>query len=172
MRKQLLLFAAIALVAGTSCQRKVDVKKEKEAIMRVIQTESETARDGNFERLAACYIQDEYNTRLNYSQDSYKIITGWDQVKPLLESFKGNAGQDFSNIKITKDNAIIKVMGNTAWLICDNIWKGIYEGAEIYSDNIQITFLEKVDGEWKISFAAWLTKPEPKVAEEIPDKTE
>ena len=170
MRKYFIYLCVIALIAGTSCQQKIDVEKEKEAIMKVIQTESESARDADYEGLVGCYIQDESNTRLTVSQDSYKIYSGWDQSSALLESLvKANEGYDYSGIKISKENAIIKVMGNTAWLICDNIWKGTYEGTEVESDNIQITFLEKVDGEWEISFATWIPKPEPEVVKETPD---
>jgi len=172
MRTYLLFFSAIALIAGNSCQPKIDVEKEKEAIMKVIQTESETARDANFEGLAACYIQDELNTRLDYSLKNYAVTTGWENVKKILESVTANTGQDYSGIKITKDNAIIKVMGNTAWLICNNNWKGTFGGAEVEVENIQVTFLEKVDGSWKISFAAWISKPEPEMAAGTPEKAE
>lgn len=172
MRSYLLFFSAIALIAGTSCQPKIDVEKEKEAIMKVIQTESETARDANFEGLASCYVQDELNTRLNYSVNNYEVTTGWEKVKKILEGFTASTGQDYSGIKITKDNAVIKVTGNTAWLICDNNWKGTFGGTEVQNENIQVTFLEKVDGNWKISFAAWIEKPEPEMAAGTPEKAE
>ena len=161
MKKYFLLFAAIMLIAGTSCQQKVDIEKEKEAIMKVVQAESETARNGDVDGLKSCYIQDEYNTRLNVGRESYNIITGWEQLGEMFGPFEENAQGDFGNLIISKENAVIKVMGNTAWLICDNVWKGVVDGNELKSDNIQITFLEKVDGAWKFSFAAWIVKPEP-----------
>ena len=63
---------------------------------------------------------------------------------------------------------ILKVTDGSAWLICDNIWKWNYEGEPGGMDNIQISFMEKIDGEWKFSFTAYITKPEieEKVEEE------
>jgi len=158
MKKYLLLLTAFLLI-GTSCQKRINVEKEKEAIMAVIKAESEAARIGNVDGLMSCYIQDEYNTRLNLGKDSYKIITGWDQLSPLFKGYTPNMEIDTTKISFTKENPVIKVMGNTAWLICDNKW--IYEAPEGETKwgNIQVTFLEKVDGKWKFSFAAWITKP-------------
>ncbi|MBE0679432.1 MAG: nuclear transport factor 2 family protein [Bacteroidales bacterium] len=172
MKKYLLLFTAFILIASTSCQKKVDIEKEKEAIMAVIQAESETARDGDVDGLISCYIQDEYNTRLILQSDTGYIITGWEKLAQLFVMFKSNAELDYSNISVSKENAVIKVMGNTAWVICDNIWKGIYNQNEINSETYQITFLEKVDGEWKFSFVAWIAKPEPAAVTEEPEATQ
>ncbi len=173
MKKYALLFGAIALIAGNSCTQKIDYEMEKEAIMKVVQTESENARDGNYEGLISCYIQDEFNTRLNMESGNFSIIKGWDKLLPYFELFKSSMeGSGYSGVTISKENAIVKVIGNTAWLICDNIWKGTYEGKEVKSDGIQITFLEKADGKWKISFAAWIDKPEPEVVSETPEKAE
>lgn len=169
MKRYGLLLFALILIAGSSCQKKVDIEKEKQAIMAVINAESEAARIGNVDGLISCYIQDEYNTRLNFGEDSYKIITGWDKLAPLFKELTPNTEVDTTKISFTKENAVIKVMGNTAWLICDNNWK--YEAPEGESKwgNIQVTFLEKVDGVWKFSFAAWIAKPEPKVGTEEPE---
>ncbi len=140
--------------------------------MAVIQAESETARDGNFEGITSCYVQDELNTRLTVSEESYSIITGWDELVKLFEPFKSNAEKDYSNLKVSKENAVIKVMGNTAWLICDNNWNGELDGSDLKSETLQVTFLEKVEGEWKISFAAWIAKPEPAAVVEEPQAAE
>ncbi len=55
---------------------------------------------------------------------------------------------------------VIKVTGNTAWLTCDNIWEWTIDGNKGGYSNIQVTFLEKIKGEWKISFAAYYSKPQ------------
>jgi ketosteroid isomerase-like protein len=169
MKRYCLLLFVLILIAGSSCQKKIDIEKEKQAIMAVIKAESEAARIGNVDGLISCYVQDEYNTRLNFGEDSYNIITGWDKLAPLFKEYTPNTEVDTTKISFTKENAVIKVMGNTAWLICDNNWK--YEAPEGESkwENIQVTFLEKVDGVWKFSFAAWITKPEAKVVTEEPE---
>jgi hypothetical protein len=168
MKRYYLLLFALILIAGSSCQKKIDIEKEKQAIMAVVKAESEAARLGNPDGLMSCYIQDEYNTRLNVNADDYKIITGWDKLAPLFKEYTPNPEVDTTKISFTKENAVIKIMGNTAWLICDNAWKMKTEEGEQKAESIQITFLEKVDGVWKFSFAAWINKPEPKVVTEEP----
>lgn len=161
MKKYLLTLFALILLAGTSCQEKIDIEKEKEVILSVIKAESEAARVGDYNGLISSYIQDEYNTRLNLGEDGYQIITGWDQLGSMFENFKERSEEDMSSVTNSKENAVIKVMGKTAWVICDNIWEGSDEEGQWKNETIQITFLEKVNGEWKFSFAAWLFKPEP-----------
>jgi ketosteroid isomerase-like protein len=169
MKKYLSLFAVLILIAGTSCKEKIDIEKEKAAIMAVINAESETAMKGDVTGLASCYVQDEYNTRLMVSDSSYEILTGWEKLGPFFDQFKANAEADNSSLSFSKENAIIKVTGNTAWAICDNQWTIKLEEGDRRFESIQVTFLEKVDGAWKFSFAAWIPKPEPEVAAPEPE---
>lgn len=169
MKKYLLLFAAIIMASGNSCEKKVDIEKETQAIMAVINAESETARVGDVSGLKSCYVQDEYNTRFTLGKDNYEILTGWDKLSPFFDGFKANAEMDNGVMTFTKENEVVKVTGNTAWVICDNNWKMKTGEGEQKVESIQITFLEKVDGVWKFSFAAWIPKPEPEVAVAEPE---
>ena len=60
------------------------------------------------------------------------------------------------NPRNIKENVIVKVPGNTAWLICDNIWKYEFNNKPIEWNNVQIAFFEKMDGKWKYSFNAFV----------------
>ena len=51
----------------------------------------------------------------------------------------------------------LKLMRNTAWLICDNIWKWEENGESKEQGNYQISFLEKINGKWKFSFNAFVS---------------
>lgn len=165
MKKNLLTFFAIVLLAGTSCQEKIDIEKEKEAIMAVINAESETARTSDYDGLISCYLQDENQIYFYLGMDDYRIYTGWNQLAPQFERFKEPPAEEMMAMTFSKENPIIKVTGNTAWAICDNIWKGTGEEGAWKNEGIQITFLEKVDGNWKFSFVAFLAKPEPDINE-------
>jgi len=164
MKKTVFVFFLFPLLAIflSNCQPRVDIEAEKEAIMAVVQAESETARDGDVDKLISLYVQDELNTRLILRPDTFAIWNGWDELGPLFEQYgERNEEMDLSGINVSKENPVIKVMGNTAWLICDNNWYGEYQGEPFRQESLQITFLEKVDGEWKFSFAAWMNKPVP-----------
>jgi len=169
MKKYFLLFIAAILVSAISCKKKVDVEKEKEAIMAVLNSESETARAGDVAGLKSWYVQDEYNTRFTLGKDNYEIVTGWDKLSTLFERFKVNAETDINTMSFTKTNEVVKVTGNTAWVICENNWKIMTGDVERKVESIQITFLEKVDGAWKISFASWIPKPVPEVIPAEPE---
>ncbi|MEZ5012146.1 MAG: hypothetical protein R2744_11440 [Bacteroidales bacterium] len=136
--------------------------------MAVIQSESELARDGNVEGLKSLYQQDGLNTRININANSYSILTGWDKVGANFDKYAANAGTDLNSATITKENPIIKVNEESAWVLCDNTWEGVYQGENFVMNNLQLTFLEKVEGEWKISLVAWLDKQE--TPEELPEE--
>ncbi len=160
MKKYLWTLFAIVLLAGTSCQEKIDIEKEKEAIMTVIQEEGDAAAAMDMERLFAVHVQDSLDTRLQLGENNYTIYAGWDEIKYLFESWTEMDRTRFEDPKNLKENVILKVIDDCAWLICDNHWSWKNEGEPGVRDNIQITFLEKIEGEWKISFTAFVMKPE------------
>lgn len=171
MKKYVLVLFALILLAGTSCQEKSDIEKEKEAIMAVIQEEGDAAAEFDMERLTAVHVQDSQDTRFSLGENNYTIITGWDEIKSYFEEAWSEMDiTEYENVKNLKENVILKVMDGCAWLICDNIWKWNYEGEPGGFDNIQITFLEKIEGEWKISFTAFVTKPEPEDEEDVDEE--
>ena len=153
---------AILIFAGTSCQIAVNVEKEKEAILAVLEEENAAMLAMDKERVFALHVQDDLETRLELGEYGFNTYSGWDEVGTLLgDALGGDGALMGSNAVNKKENLIIKVTGNTAWLTCDNIreWTdGTDKGG--YS-NIQVTFLEKIKGEWLISFAAYYSKPQP-----------
>lgn len=171
MKKYLLPIVVLVFLSGTSCQEKIDIEKEKEAIMAVIQEEADAFIAMDIERLSAIYVHDSLNTRLAGST----IYAGWDEVKTLYESmFEGFS--EWEDPKNWKENAILKVTDDYAWAIFDNVWSWSVKGETSKMVNIQITFLEKIEDDWKISFNAFVSKPEPEeeveVGEEEPEVEE
>jgi len=157
MRRHFFPLFVVALVVGTSCQPKVNIEKEKEAILAVVIEESEGMRTMDMERVIATHIQDSDETRLELGVYGYNVYQGWDKIESLLGDYL--EGGQHSNEVNSKENVIIKVTGNSAWLTCDNVWRSGTDSDEVVFSNIQITFLEKVKGEWKISFSAYYSKP-------------
>lgn len=159
MRISFLPLLVIVMIIGTSCQPKVNVEKEKEAIMAVIHEEAAGAIAQDKDRAFATHMQDSEETRLELGVYGYRIFQGWDEIEELI----GDVVEDgsLSKAQNSKENVILKVTGNSAWLVCDNNWTWSNESGEDGFSNIQITFLEKVKGEWKISFSAYYNKPVP-----------
>jgi len=151
----------ILIIAGTSCQQTVNVEKEKEAILAVLEEEGAALLAKDKDRLFALHVKDELETRLELGEYGFNTFKGWDEVGKLLGDVVGAegplGGEDAVN---KKENMIIKVTGNTAWLTYDNTWEWTLGGEKAGYSNIRVTFLEKIKGEWKISFAAYYSKPQ------------
>jgi len=147
----------IALVIGTSCQPKVNVEKEKEAILTLILEEADATSSMDKDRVYATHIKGSEEIRLELGVYGYNMYKGWDEIETILGDFL--EGNQIEDIEISKENVIIKVTGASAWLTCDNnVSWGSGDEKDGYS-NIQIVFLEKLKGEWKISFSAYYSKP-------------
>lgn len=161
--KNLILLTAIIFVAGAAFGQSLqpNIEKEKKAIMAVIQKEGDGHATHDLDLLSSAHVHDSLSTRLQTRKTNYSIYAGWDEIKSLFESWTKMDMTAYENIKNFKENVILKVIDNCAWLICDNIFTWDTKGEPGRDENIQITFLEKIDGEWKISFNATVTKPGP-----------
>jgi hypothetical protein len=154
MKKNSLIITALLFLSCYSCQKKVDIEKEKAAIIETLNAEGSIFAANDLEGVFALHIQDSTATRL----DGYRIYKGWDEIKSLYESYVAANSRDTSwtNPRNIKENILCKVTGNTAWLICDNIWKYEYNDKPLEWSNVQIAFFEKTDGKWKFSFNAFV----------------
>jgi len=157
MRRYFWPLFILALIVGTSCQPKVNIEKEKEAILALILEESDGVAAMDKDQVYSTHSQSSEEMRLELGVYGYRLYDGWDEIESLFGDFLKGGNTD--NIKISKENVQIKVAGTAAWLICDNViqW-GTGNEIDGYS-NIQIVFLEKMKGEWKISFTAYYSKP-------------
>ncbi len=161
MKKLIFAFALVLLTGVAFGQTKIDIEKEKQEIMAVIQGEGNAHAEHDLEGLQKAYIKDSLTVRVHTREKNYSILEGWDQVNSLFEGWLKMDMSKYQNIVHSKDNVIIKVLDNNAWVICDNVWKFEVNGEPVEDSEIQITFLEKIDKEWKISFNAIVTKPGP-----------
>ena len=153
MKKYGLTLFALILLAGTSCQEKVDIEKEKEAIKTVLEEETNAARDSDFDRLAATWVQDETSIWLGTGKSGYTYGVGWKKIgSDFKEYFENNPEPGTGKFENT--NYRIKVYKESAWAIYDQVMYNS-EG-EVTWENIGVRFLEKVDGEWKIVYLSFV----------------
>jgi len=150
---------AILVIAGTSCEQVVNVEKEKEAIMALLEKDDAAAIAKDADGMLALHVQDELSTRLEFGEYGYSRYNGWEEISTLLGDYLGGDGGAWGENPVnTKENMVIKVTGNSAWLTYDNKWEWTNDGVKGGYNNIQIVFLEKIKGEWKISFSAIYSK--------------
>ncbi len=138
-----------SLFAGNSCQEKIDVEKEKEAIKAVIEEETNAAYGSDFDRMVATWVQDETTVRLQANKSGYTYIVGVEELNSLIkDAFESAPEPDGS--KEVKTNYKIKVYPESAWAVFDN--EGYNSEGELTNKSIHVEFLEKVDGEWRIVY--------------------
>ena len=157
MKKIVYSVLALSLIAGhSSCKEKIDIEKEKEAIIAVIEEETNAYLDRDYDRFAATYVQDKTFIRLHSEKGSYEYITGWgynyivgwDEMASVFnESFENNPD---TLLNFVNNDYKIKVYPESAWAVYDAYWYN-NEGDTVRW-NIDVRFLEKVDGEWKIVY--------------------
>jgi len=157
MKKYFLPLFFVTLLIGTACQPKVNVEKEKEAILAVLEEEADAFEAMDKDRVYATHLQGSEEMRLELGVYGYRFYEGWGEIDELISDYMD--GAEANSVNIAKENVKIKVAGDAAWLTCDNkVEWGTGDEKDGYS-NIQIVFLEKVMGEWKIAFSAYYSKP-------------
>jgi ketosteroid isomerase-like protein len=147
MKTQISSLITVIILAGTSCEKKIDIEKEKAAIIAVIEEETDAFYDRDFERLAATHVQDETNMRLDAGRYGYTLNTGWDDS--FVKEFFIENPEPVANYE-KKSNFKIKVYNGAAWAVYDN--DAYNSDGELQNKSIHVQFLEKVDGQWKIDY--------------------
>lgn len=150
------IYIAFALMV-IGCQQSFDVEKEKEAIIKVVNEETDAYLNFDFETLAQKHLQDTLSLRLSAGRNGYVFLEGWSQISEYLKTaIEGEAVPDDLNVSVSKSNFRIKVYPQSAWVLCDEKWIYHYEKDTVEINSIQVRFLEKIDGEWKIAFISFV----------------
>ena len=167
MKKFLPLLVFVAFVACTNNQ----IEKEKDAIIKVLKEETDAFIANDIDRISAIHIQDSTTTRMSFGGREVSIHKGWEEVKGLFEdSFRMNSSDSsWQNPKNYKENIMVRVSGNSAWLVCDNTWEYEYKKKERKFTNVQVAFFEKVNGNWKFSYDSYIPKPTVNKNKELSD---
>lgn len=149
MKKYALILFALVLFAGNSYLKKIDTEKEKEAIIAVIEEETNGFLARDYDRIAATCVNDETFIRLQAGKNGYDYIIGWkDCGSYYKEIFMKNT--ELSQYKFENSNYKIKIYPESAWAAYEENW--YKNDGEFVGKTINVRFLEKVKGEWKIVY--------------------
>jgi len=157
MRYTILSALIIAVFAFTGCEKAIDYEKEKAAIIAVMEMETQTYIDRDFEGMFSTHLQDSTNIRLTAGADNYVFAEGWENVSKHMVSdeTEDDLGPDL-HISVEKTNFRFKICVKSAFVVCNQVWSTTY-GDEVFEiESIQVRYLEKVEGEWKISFVSFI----------------
>lgn len=137
-----------------------DQVSEEAAVLALLNEESALAIAGDIDGLLDLYVQDEKNTRLSVTKTVSAMITGWEAVREHQENLLESSWMDWEDKEFSKENVLVKVHGDDAWVVCDNVWTWREGDTRRQFQNIQITICEKHDGRWLIAFQAFVRDPE------------
>lgn len=157
MRYTILSALIIAAFAVTGCEKAIDYEKEKAAIIAVMEKETQTYIDRDFEGMFSTHVQDSLNMRLTAGADNYVFAEGWEDVSRHMtgDQTEDDLGPDL-HITVEKSNFRMKIYPITAFVVCDQKWITQYDDEVVEMNSIQVRFLEKIEGEWKISFVSFI----------------
>jgi len=157
MRYTILSTLLIAVFAISGCEKAFDLEKEKAAIIAVMEKETQTYIDRDFEGMFSTHLQDSTNLRLTAGADNYVFAEGWKDVSRHMtgDETEDDLGIDL-HIKVEKTNYRFKICPMSAFVICNQKWTSSFDDDVTEIESIQVRYLEKIDGEWKISFVSFI----------------
>ena len=157
MRYLIIATTVMLTVAFSGCEQALDMEKEKAAIIKVINQETESYLERDFDAMYATHVHDSLNMRLTAGADNYVFAEGWEDVSKHMS---GDETEDELNpdlhIKVEKTNYRMKVYPGSAFVVCDQMWTSTFDDDVTEIESIQVRFLEKIEGEWKISFVSFI----------------
>jgi ketosteroid isomerase-like protein len=142
-----------------ACQTTVDEKAEKQAIIDVINAETEAYMNFDLEKVLSYYVQDSLNFRITIGADDHVFLEGLDQIKAFFQDDLLDSNPESpadTRIHVSKDNYRIRLYENSAYVVCNEKWTYTMPDDTIEIDSRQVRFMEKVDGEWKITFLSFV----------------
>lgn len=143
--KVLLLPVLLLLLLGAVQIQKQDIEKEKKAIMAVMEEETAAWYASDPQRYAATYLNDEDFTSVSASKTGCNVQTGW---KGRIESSGVSTKRQL--YRETKTPINIKIYPETAWIVFRN--ESFNENGETINVQLVTSFLEKVEGKWKMAY--------------------
>lgn len=169
MKKNYVTILAMILVL-TSCQEKIDIEKENEAIKSVIMSETNFTHAKDFDQSSNLFIKDSSFIYLSASKYGYVFHDGWENysmdTKDWMERFSTPTTNQFEFT-----NFRIKVCTKSAMAFYDEEVRN--SDGEFLMKFLNVRFLEKIEGEWKIAFMSFVnTTTYEEIGDDLLDEIE
>ena len=157
MKYTILTVFVLAAIVFTGCEQPVDYEKEKAAIIAVMEKETQSYIDRDFEAMFSTHVQDSLNMRLTAGPSNVVFAEGWDEVSRHMtgDQTEDDLGPDL-HITVEKTNYRMRIYPQSAFVVCDQKWTTQYDDDVVEMNSIQVRFLEKKNDEWKISFVSFI----------------
>ena len=163
MKNRMLLLTAVIFIALSSCEEKIDIEKEKEAIKAVFEQEKDGFFAQDLDVMAETWIQEPSSVKMFMSAEGQTKFEGWDAINKNSREEVADTTWDRKLFTVTfKDYQINLLDDESAWVMCNALWDGTYQGAPMKMVQTRIQVLEKTDGKWKFALMALYNQPQEK----------
>ena len=161
MKNLILLFTVIVLASLASCEEKIDIEKEKEAIKAVFELEKEGYFSQNAETMAETWIQEPSSVKIYMLGNGQKKFAGWDAIKKHDEESVADTSWDRTKFTATfRDFEIQLLDDESAWVLCETHWSGVENDLPVELTQTRINVLRKDQGKWKFELMALYNHPQ------------
>ena len=154
MKKLALFTPVLIMVTVISCKARMDVAKEKEDIIAVIENEKEAYFNQDYSGISEAWIQEPSSYKIYMNENGNILFDGWDAISKHDQENLQDTSWDRSQVRMDFSNYRINVIDNTAWVLFDCHTNGIVQGDTISILDTRIYVLKKVEGNWKFSLMA------------------
>ena len=162
MKKIIISFFALLLIAGCSPPEldksalvilPFDVAEEEEAIKAMLKKEVDLFWSGDLIAESEFWIKEDYLTVVNTGSNNHWQARSYDTIYAVTKSQQDvDWRPDVTDIEIEYTDVHIKIYGSVAWAVYYMRLSSIYKGEPYVGGmSVRTTFLEKVDGKWKIA---------------------
>jgi len=126
--KKVIFYGLIIFLIGTSCEEKIDIEKEKEAILAVIEEEAASYYASDFERWSATQVHDSSKIIMNSSRSGYNYRIGWESISSNMKPTILTKRQAPKQIKTPIQ---MKIYEETAWILFNSETFDNHQGSSL-----------------------------------------
>jgi hypothetical protein len=155
-----LLLVSISLIFFSSCEEKVDIEKEKEAIKTVFEQEKDAFFQQDLEGMADTWVKDQSSVKIYMNSNGQTKMLGWDKINEVSQQEISDTSWNRQLVKVDISNYQIDVMEDCAWVLCDYHWEGTLNESPLSMDQSRICVLKKANEVWKFVLMAMYTIPQ------------
>jgi len=152
MRRFYFASIAIVLLSCVSCKEKIDIDKEKKAIIAAIEGWTEAEYTADFDLQSTYIAKDDQVVQLGVGKNWIFYGRGLDQYNEFWEWGKKNNMPPNTN-RVEHTDYQIRVFPECAWAVYTEKWYNS-EGEYLY-DVLSTRILEKINEEWKLMYIGY-----------------
>lgn len=151
-RNYWILLASISFIIF-SCNGKIDLEKDKDAIKSLIEGEIRASFYGDFQSWVNFFAHQPYTVIMQTDRHASYYWEGWEEINTTARDFI-RPGRTAGRIYEGYDDYVVKVYEEAALVTFKTKTTIIRKGDEFDIELIgsEVRLLEKQDGEWKITY--------------------